>query len=416
MKAEFEQNLEKYAELIVKVGLNIQPGQKLVIGPPYLFLGTELETAPLVRLIAKEAYQAGARLVDVMWNDEPLEIIRLKNAPRDSFDEYPTWRAEAAIEAAKAGDALLLLISPNDDLFADQDQELLGKTYGIGRRCMKPFMDLRGIRAMNFSMAAAPIKGWADKIFPDLPPENRLNQFWELVFEFCRVDQPDPLAAWKDHNTELGARKVFLNSRQYTGLHMTASGTDLSVGLPDGHIWIAGSDFTQSGIEYYANFPTEEIFTLPHKDKVDGVVAQTKPGPSVEGLVLTFSKGKVVNATAKNGEDIVHRVLEVDDGARQLGEVALVPQSTPISQSGRLFYNLLFDENASCHLAMGNAYRFCIEGGEEMSVEEFMDAGGNNSQVHIDFMIGSEEMDIDGIKDDGSTEPVMRGGEWAFEI
>jgi len=416
MQSEFEKNLEKYAEVIVKVGLNIQPGQRLVIGPPYGFLGTELETAPLVRLIAAKAYQAGARLVDVMWNDEQLEIIRLQYAPRDSFEEYPSWRAEAAIEAAKAGDALLLLISPNSDLFADQDQELMGKTDGIGRRCMKPFMDLRGKRAMNFVMAAAPIKGWADKVFPDLSPVDRLAQFWETVFEFCRVDQPDPVSAWKEHNADLQVRRDYLNSKQYTGLHMTTSGTDLRLGLPIGHIWIAGSDFTQSGIEHYANFPTEEIFTMPHKDLVDGFVTQTTPHPWVEGLVLTFSKGKVVKATAKEGEELVHQGLEVDDGAQQLGEVALVPNSNPISRSGRIYYNLLFDENASCHLALGNAYRFCIENGEEMSLEEFLDAGGNNSQVHKDFMIGSEEMDVDGIRDDGSAEPIMRGGEWAFDV
>ena len=416
MQSEFEQNLEKYAEVIVNVGLNVQPGQRLVIGPPYGFLGTELETAPLVRLIAAKAYQAGARLVDVMWNDEQLELIRLNHAPRDSFEEYPTWRAESAIEAAKAGDALLLLISPNNNLFADQDRELMGKTYRTGMRCMKPFMDLRGKRAMNFSMAAAPIEGWADKVFPDLPVKERLPQFWEAVFEFCRVDQPDPVSSWKEHNADLHARRDYLNSRKYTGLHMTASGTDLRVGLPDSHIWIAGSNFTQSGIEYYANFPTEEIFTLPHKDKVDGVVTQTTPSPSVEGLVLTFSKGKVVKAAANKGEELVHQGLEVDDGARQLGEVALVPNSNPISRSGRIYYNLLFDENASCHLALGNGYRFCIENGEEMSVEEFILAGGNNSSDHIDFMIGSEEMDVDGISADGSAEPIMRGGEWAFEL
>jgi len=417
MKSEFEQNLEKYAEVIVKVGLNVQPGQRLVIGPPlYGFLGTELEAATLVRLIAAKAYQAGARLVDVMWNDEQLEIIRLQNAPRDSFEEYPTWRAEAAIEAAKAGDALLLLISPNDNLFADQDQDLLDKTYGIGRRCMKPFMDLRGKRAMNFSMAAAPIGDWADKVFPDLPPDDRLAQFWDTVFDFCRVKQDDPVSSWKDHIAGLQCRLDYMNSKQYTDLHFTGAGTDLRIGLPAGHIWKSGSKTTQSGIDFTANIPTEEIFTLPHKDQVDGVVTQTLPGPKVEGQVLTFSKGKVVKFAANKGEDVIHKTLVIDDGANQLGEVALVPNSTSISQSGRIFYIPLYDENASCHLALGNAYRFSIKGGEKMSDEEFRAAGGNNSQIHVDFMIGSEEMDVDGITDDGSTEPIMRGGEWAFDV
>lgn len=415
MTSDFERNLEKYAEVIVNVGLNIQPGQRLVIGPPYGFLGTELETAPLVRLIAAKAYQAGAKLVDVMWRDDQLELIRLQHAPRNSFDEFPTWRAEAAIEAAKARDALLLLVSPNDDLFADQDQELMGITYGVGSGCMKPFMDLRGKRAMSFVFAAAPIKGWADKVFPDLPPDKRLAKFWEAVFEFCRVNQPDPVLAWKEHIAKLQSRCEYMNIKQYAGLHMTASGTDLKLGLPDSHIWSSARKTTQNGIDFTAIIPTEEIFTLPHKDKVDGIVTQTKPESMVEGQVLTFSKGKVIKASASKGEELVHRGLEVDDGAKQLGEVALVPNSSPISLSGRLYYNLIFDENASCHLALGNAYRFCLEGGEKMSEEEFMAAGGNNSQVHIDFMIGSEEMDVDGFRDDGSTEPIMRGGEWAFE-
>lgn len=422
MQSEFERNLEKYAEVIVKVGLNIQPGQRLVIGPPlYGSPGTELETAPLVRLIAMKAYQAGAKIVDVMWSDDHLDLIRFQHAPRDSFEEFPTWKVREAIEAAKAGDALLMIVSPNYGLFDGQDPALLDQSFNVLTKHMKPFLDLRGKLAMNFSIVAGPVKRWADKVFPDLPEEKRTFQLWDAVFEVCRVKHPDPVSSWKEHNAELQTWRDYLNSRQYNGLHMTASGTDLRLGLPDGHLWIAGSMTTQSGINFIANIPTEEVFTLPHKDKVDGFVKLTWPLDiemgSIDGLTLTFSSGKVVKATAEQGDvDILHNWLEIDETFNQLGEVALVPHSSPISQSGQQFHNLLFDENASSHLALGNAYRFCIEGGEKMSDDEFIKAGGNISQDHFDFMIGSENMDVDGITDDGSNEPIMHGGEWAFDI
>jgi len=417
MTTEFEQKLEKYAEVIVKVGLNIQPGQRLVIGPPmWGTFGTELEFAPLVRLIATKAYQVGARLVDVLWRDDQLQLIRLGHAPRDSFEEFPTWRADGAIEAAKAGDALLLIFAPNHFLFADQDLDLSFKVVSTGLKYMKPFLDLRGKRAMSFVIVSAVSDGWANIIYPDLPPEDRKGQLWEAVFETCRINQPDPVSAWKKHTSKLGVRLNNLNNRQYTGLHLTASGTDLKLGLPEGHIWRSANFTTQSGIDFITNIPTEEIFTVPHKDKTEGVVTSTKPMGLIDGLSLTFANGKVVKASARKGEELLHKNLETDNGAKQLGEVALVPHSSPISQSGLLFQNLLFDENAACHLALGNAYRFCVESGEEMSDEEFSQAGGNNSQIHNDFMIGSDEMDVGGIRADGSTEPIMRGGEWAFDV
>jgi aminopeptidase len=421
MQSDFEQNLEIYAEVIVKVGLNIQPGQRLVIGPPiYVELGVKLEVAPLVRLIAAKAYQAGARLVDVIWWDQQLDLIRLQHAPRDSFEEYSTWQSEGAVEAAQAGDALLSIISPDFALLAGQDPDLITKTGATRRKYAKPFMDLRGQRAMNYIRVTAPIKPWADKVFPDLPQEDRLAQFWDVLFDVCRIKDPNPVAAWENHIAELKARYGYMNDKSYDGLHFTGPGTDLRLGLPDGHLWHAATWTTQGGIEFTVNIPTEEIFTFPHRNKVNGVVSLTKPlgdpRGDIEGLKLTFSRGKVVEVSAEKGEDFIRRYLETDDGAKQLGEVALVPHSTPISQSGRLFYTALYDENASCHLALGNAYKLCIDGGENMSEEEFKAVGGNTSQVHLDFMIGSEEMDVDGIQEDGSTEPVMRGGEWAFDV
>ena len=421
MKSEFDNNLEIYAEVIVKVGLNIQPDQRLVIGPPlYGSLGTELEVAPLVRIIATKAYQAGAKLVDVIWRDDLINLIRLQHAPRDSFEEFSTWRANAAIEAAQNGDALLLISSLNTGLFSDQDPALINKAFVTSMKHMKPFLDLRGQRSMNFAIVVAPTKRWADQVYPDLPDEDRLAEYWSEVFEFCRVTQPDPVGAWNEHITNLGARCDYLNNKNYEGLHLSGPGTDLEIGLPEGHIWTGGGKITQSGINFVANLPTEEVFTLPHKDKVDGIVTSSRPithsGGLIEGLKLVFSDGKVVDMSAEIGEDIFAPWLDIDEGIKHLGEVALVPHSSPISQSRNFFYNPLFDENASSHLALGNAYRFSIKGGEKLSEEEFLLAGGNNSSDHIDFMIGSGELDVDGITADDSAEPVMRGGEWAFDI
>jgi aminopeptidase len=421
MSSEFERNLDKYAEVIVRVGLNLQAGQRLLIGVPLLGMyGTPLGLAPLVRLIVKRAYQVGARLVDVMWNDDQLRLIRFQHAPRDSFEEFPTWRADAAFEVAKAGDAVLVILAEDPGLLVQQDPTLITSVHQTSFKHTKPFSDLRGRNAMNWVVVTAPVDGWPDKVFPHLPPEDRTAQFWDTIFEICRVKQPDPVSAWKDHVNELGARRDYLNHKRYTALKLTAPGTDLMAGLPKGHVWRAARMTSQNGIDFTGNIPTEEVFTIPHKDKTEGVVTSTKPlsfgGTLIEDFSLAFSKGRVVQATASKGEESLHMLLETDEGARRLGEVALVPHSSPISQSGLLFRNVLIDENAASHMALGRALRFNIEGGEEMSDDQFAALGGNRSLIHIDFMIGSGEMDVDGLTEDGTSEPIMRSGEWAFEV
>jgi aminopeptidase len=417
MFSEFEENLDKYAEVIVRVGLNLQPTQRLLIGTPYYGIyGTPLELAPLIRLIVAKAYQAGARLVDVMWNDDQLRLIRFQHAPRDSFEEFPTWRADAEFDVAKAGDAVLYISAANPDLLVEQDPDLVATVIHTNFKYIEPSMDLFMKKAMNFTIITAPVDGWPEKVFPDLPLDRRKAKFWDTIFELCRVKQIDPVSAWKDHVTELVARCDYLNHKRYAALKLTAPGTDLTVGLPMGHIWVCAHLTSQNGIDFTGQIPTEEIFTMPHKDKTEGVVTATKPlnygGILIEGLSLEFSEGRVVKATARQGEESLHKLLETDEGAGRLGEVALVPHSSPISQSGLLFYNTAIDENASNHIALGRAYKFCQEKGEAMSDDEFMAVGGNHSLIHIDFMIGSGEMNVDGLMEDGSTEPIMRGGEW----
>jgi aminopeptidase len=412
MEADFEGLLEKYAELAIHVGLNLQPGQRLVIRAP-------IEAAPFVRLAVASAYRAGARYVDVNYGDEQLTLARFQFAPRDSFEEYPVHWAKAMKEYAHRGDALLSVYAEDPDLLKGQDAELIHLTELTAHQHMKPVNDFLFAGRFNWCVVSTAIPSWAARVFPDLPAEEREPRLWEAIFRTCRLDQPDPVAAWREHIRRLAARADHLTGRHYTALHYTGPGTDLTVGLPAGHRWESGESATQAGLRFAANIPTEEVFTLPHKDRVDGFVSATRPlpyaGNLIEGFRLTFSAGRVVEFQAAKGADVLGRLLETDEGARRLGEVALVPHSSPISQSGILFYNALFDENAASHLALGHAYPSTLAGGEQLSEEDFARSGGNHSLEHVDFMVGSGEIDVDGVRDDGSAEPVMRHGEWTEE-
>jgi aminopeptidase len=421
MTGEFERNLEKYAEVIIKVGLNVQPGQRLIIGAPFFGMdGTPLEAYPLIRKIVKAAYQAGAKYVAVNWDDEELQRIRVQYAALDSMSEFATWKNNVAIDYVDNGDALMVVFAQNPGLMGGLDaQKVQAKQKVEAEQFHKLFSKLAAGNT-NWLVVGASIASWATKVFPDLSQDEAKAHLWNTILEACRINQDDPIAGWERHVAELHERAAYLNGKQYTALKYKASATDLTVGLPQGHIWHSGSLTTQNGITFVANIPTEEVFTMPHKDRIDGVVAATRPlsyaGSLIENFTLTFSRGRVVHATAAAGEDALNNLLNTDDTSRSLGEVALVPHSSPISQSGLLFYNILFDENASNHLALGNAYRFSLEGGEEMTAEEFAAAGGNESMTHADFMIGSGKMDVDGITANGTAEPVMRDGEWAFEV
>ena len=410
----FDQKLEKYAELIIKVGLNLQPGQRLFL------VAFSLDVAPLVRQVVKSAYQNGSRLVSVLWLDEQLDKIRYKYAPRDSFEEFATWSMDSILQCIERGDAFLKIYGQNPELLKDQDPDLLsivGRTTG---KHAKPIGDHQGKNSVQWSVVCPPTPEWATKVFPENTPKDAEERLWDAVFNVCRINEPDPAVFWEKYVDSLEIRAKYLTDKQYSALHFTGPGTNLSVGLPDGHIWAGGGSKTPSGISFVPNLPTEEVFTLPHKDKIEGTVTATKPliyqGNRIENFSLTFSEGKVVNYSAEKGEEILHNVLKTDEGAKFLGEVALVPHQSPISQIGLIFLDVLYDENASNHLALGAAYRFCLEGGVEMSNEEFAQAGGNDSMVHVDFMFGSEEMNVEGIFDDGSSEPLIREGEWAFDI
>ena len=411
---DFDQKLEKYAELIVKVGLNLQPEQRLFL------VAFSLDVAPLVRQVVKSAYKNGSRLVSVLWLDEQLDKIRHQYAPRDSFEEFPTWGSDGNLQCIERGDAFLQIGGRNPELFKDQDPELIAIVNHTQAKHLKPIRNHQGKNSVQWSIVCPPTPDWATKVVPENTPQKAEECLWDAVFKACRIDEPDPAVFWEKYVDNLEKRAKYLNDKQYTVLHFTGLGTNLTVGLPEGHIWEGAKHKTPSDISFVANLPTEELFTLPHKNKIEGTVTSTKTlsyhGNLIENFSLTFSEGKVVNFSAEKGEEILRNLLETDEHAKFLGEVALVPHQTPISQLGFVFLNTLYDENASNHLALGKAFRSSLKGGVTMSDEEFARAGGNDSLIHVDFMFGSGEMDVDGLMSDGATEPVMRAGEWAFDL
>lgn len=413
MSDKFEYYLDKYAEVVIKIGVNIQPGQRLYIRAP-------VESADFTRRLTRQAYLAGAKYVYVLWLDDHIKHIRLKHGSEESLLEYPDWEIESRVAYMKNGDAWLLVYNEDPDLMADVDPARLKTVQKIGSEKFKPIVELRNNgQYTNGSIVSGALPGWANKVFPDLPTEQAMAKLWDVIFDICRVKTDDPVAEWERLRAKLKARLDYLQEKRYATLHYRAPGTDLRVGLPEEHVWVGGGD-VYGGVFCMPNFPTDEVFTLPHKDRIDGVVASTKPlvqnGVMVDDFSLTFEGGRITNVSARMGEEQLRNLIDMDEGARSLGEVALVPNSAPIAQVGLLFYNGLYDENASCHMALGRAYRMTMRGGEEMSSEEFAQAGGNNSNIHVDFMMGSDEMNIDGITDNGDVEPVMRAGEWAFDV
>jgi aminopeptidase len=414
----FDAMIDKYAELVVKVGLNIQPGQRLSINGKSFSRGVPLNGAPLVRAVAKYAYQAGASLVDVLWDDTETTLQRFKHAPRDSFEEYPSWRTKGLAENAKNGGALMTIYAEEPGIFDDFDPELVATAQRSMVQNMEPLSQLLSANHFNWCLVAMPTVGWAKKVYPDLSEEDALEALFETVFQLCRLDQEDPVAAWEAHIGTLHTRSQYLSEKQYSALRLTAPGTDVTLGMPPGHIWESARIVSQPGVPYVANMPTEEVFSMGHRSIADGTVTSTMPlsygGTMIEDFSVTFKDGKVVDYKAGKNQKTLGDFIERDDGSSRVGEIALVPHSSPIAQSGKLFFNTLFDENAACHIALGRAYRTCLQGGETMSEEEFMAAGGNVSLEHVDFMIGSDQMDIDGITADGEAEPVMRKGEFAF--
>jgi len=412
--------LEAYAELAVRVALNLQPGQRLMIIGPLVNGGVSLEAAPLVRQIAASAYRAGGELVEALWGDEPLQLTRFRQARPDTLSAFSAWLPGALAEHAQAGQAVLSIYANDPDLLEHEPTERVGALQQAVSRSVMRFRELISRNQTNWAAIAAATPAWAAKVFGGVPEDQRVERLWDSIGRLCRLDRPDPVAAWQEHLAALAARSDFLNRRRYSALKYAGPGTNLMLGLPPGHFWVSGASTSRSGIRFVPNLPTEEVFTMADRSRVDGIVRATKPlsygGALIEDFSVQFEAGRVVNVTAARGEQVLRQMIGTDASAGRLGEVALVPHSSPIAASELLFYNTLFDENAASHLALGTAYKFTLTGADAMSDEEFQRAGGNTSAIHVDFMIGSSRLDVDGVLGDGRVEPVMRKGEWAIGI
>jgi aminopeptidase len=417
MPLDFERRLEIYADLAVRIALNVQPGQRLMIIGPLANGGAALDAVPLIRKITQAAYKAGASLVEAIYGDEEMLLLRFRHARENTLAEYSAWLPDALARHVESGHAVLSVYANDPDLLKNEPPERVSTVQEATARDVRPFRELISRNQTNWAVIAAAGAGWAARVFPQLPGEAATARLWDEIVRLCRLDKPDPMAAWEEHLRGLEARAAFLNKRRYAALKYAGPGTDLMLGLPEGHIWVSGRTASRAGVPFTANLPTEEVFSIAHKDRVDGWVRSSKPlsygGTLIEGFSLRFAEGQVVEMKADRGELVLKRLLDTDTGARRLGEVALVPHSSPIAQSGLLFFNTLFDENAASHVALGNAYKFTLQGTERMSNEDFEKAGGNRSSIHVDFMIGSGELDVDGVLSNGSTEPLMRQGEWA---
>jgi aminopeptidase len=404
--------LEKYATLIVKTGLNIQKGQTLVINSP-------IEGASFTRLIAQTAYQAGARDVVISWKDELFSKIRFINAPEEVFDEFPTWQKELYLSYVRQGAAFLSISASDPELMKDVNPERMVKAQKASTTSLKEYRERLMSNKNTWCVVSIPTSSWAKKVFPDLSEAEAVERLWEEIFKAVRVDTDDAVTAWEQHKAKLKTSMDFLNSNEFKSLHFKNSlGTDLIVELPENHIWLGGSEYTPDGIEFIANMPTEEVFTLPKKTGVNGTVVSSLPlnynGNLIEQFSLTFKAGKIVDFNAKKGYEILKNLIETDEGSHYLGEVALVPYDSPISRTKTLFFNTLFDENASCHLAIGKAYPVCIKDGENLEKEQLEKLEVNDSLVHEDFMIGTEDLEIIGITSEGKEIPVFKAGNFAF--
>ncbi len=404
------QKLDRLAEVAVRTGVNLQPGQDLVITAPVAAL-------ELVQRIAVHAYKAGAGIVTPFFNDDAITLARYENASDESFDKAPAWLFEGMAQAYKNGAARMAITGDDPMLLADQDPEKVARLSKATSIAAKPAMEPIVGFEVNWNIVAYPGAAWASRVFPDLPVEEAQGKLMDAIYDASRLDGDDPVANWAAHTENLKKRVDWLNEMNFAALHYTGPGTDLNLGLAEGHIWKGGASPALNGVTCQPNIPTEEVFTCPHAYKVEGTVSATKPlahqGSLIENIKVRFEAGKIVEASATKGEDVLKALLKTDDGASRIGEVALVPHSSPISQSGTLFYNTLFDENASCHIALGQCYADTIKGGSELKPEELQQLGGNQSLIHVDWMMGSDAVDIDGIKKDGTIVPVMRAGEWA---
>lgn len=411
MMSTFNENLEKYASLAIEVGANVQQGQTLVISAP-------ISAIDFVRMLTKKAYEKGAANVLHEWSDDVLTRTKFELAPDETFETYPKYLAKHRIDLAENDAAFLFVLSSNPDLLNGIDPKRIQTNSKTVSTALATFTKYEMSDKISWSIVSVPNEAWAKKVFPELDGEKAVHALWDAIFNATRANLSEPVNAWKEHIDTLESKATYLNEQKFKALHYQADGTDLTIELPEKHIWISAESINEKGTPFVANIPTEEVFTAPLKTGVNGTVSATKPlsysGNLIENFSLTFKDGKIVDYQAEKGYDTLKHLIETDEGSHFTGEVALVPHHSPISDTDLIFFETLFDENASNHIAIGKGYAFCLEGGKEMSEEELKDNGLNDSLTHVDFMIGSDKMNIDGILPDGTRKPIFRKGNWAF--
>jgi aminopeptidase len=408
-KLSFEDKLDRLAQVAVHSGLGLAPGQPLV-------MTATLDAVPLARRITEHAYRAGALLVTTILTDEEASLLRFRFGSDASFEAAHGWLFNGMAAAYREGAARLAIAGGNPALLSNEDPEKVARANRATSKAYRPALEMITNHAINWTIVSCATPARAASVFPGVPADEAIRRLWDAIFAASRCDQPDPVAAWKELDAKLHARAARMNEKRYAALHFRGPGTDLHVGLSDGHLWLGGGMYAHNGRYCIPNMPTEEIFTTPHKDRTEGRVTSTKPlsyqGTMIEGISVRFEGGRVVEAHAAKGEQVLQKMIDTDAGARRLGEVALVPHSSPIAASGLLFNNTLFDENAACHIALGQAYSSCLEGGDKATPAELAARGANESLIHVDWMIGSGKIDVDGVTAAGAEEPVMRQGEW----
>lgn len=407
----FDTHLQKYAHLIAKTGVNVQEGHTVV-------LSIDVEQVDLARLIVKEAYALGAQEVIVKWTDDIVNRETFAHTPEEILTDIPSYKVEESLDMIKKGASRISVRSSDPDALKGLDSKKIAAYQSAAGKAFEEQRIATQSNKVSWVVAAAAGPKWAEKVFPELSStEEQVDALWDAIFKSVHVYDEDPVQTWVEKDQTLNSKADELNKEQFVSLHFTAPGTDLVVGLPENHLWEGAGSLNVRGERFMANMPTEEVFTAPDANRVDGVVVSTKPlsyaGTTILDMEFHFKDGKVVDVKAREGEETLKHLIETDEGAARLGEVALVPDPSPISQSGITFFNTLFDENASNHLALGSAYAFNLKGGVDMNQEELKAAGLNRSTVHVDFMIGSSEMDVDGIRADGTKVPVFRQGDWA---
>jgi aminopeptidase len=402
--------LDRLAEVAIKIGLQLEPGQDLLLTAPTAAL-------PLVRRIAEHAYRAGAGLVIPVLSDEEVTLSRYRFAQEPSFDRAAGWLYDGMAKAFSANTARLAIVGDNPMLLSGEDPAKVARASKANSIAYQPALEKVVGFDINWNIIAYPSLSWAKLVFPGDEDDVAVRKLADAIFAASRVDNDNAVAVWQKHNAVLRERTAWLNGQRFHALQYSGPGTDLTVGLADGHEWEGGASTAKNGITCNPNIPTEEVFTTPHARRVSGHVVSTKPlsyqGSLIDNIAVKFEQGRIVEAKASRGEEVLNKVLDTDEGSRRLGEVALVPHSSPISESGLLFFNTLFDENAACHVALGQCYSKCFVDGDKLTPEQIAAQGGNKSFIHIDWMIGSDKIDIDGVHADGRRVPVFRKGEWA---